>query len=198
MKQVQKMMDRLRSSAFDILSASKQALKSTNVQMILGGILILYIAFLESETESILTLAMSNPLGRILVLLLLVILTYANPVLGALFVILIIMSFVSVGVVSTPQTIPEGFEDGVIGGSDGRAPGDSSPAPAPTTEEDIGDVTKAFYADDSGTYGRGFQDGVMGGVDTPADGLKEEEEDKKEGFISGGSLGKKEYSLFMA
>ncbi|NBR24006.1 MAG: hypothetical protein EBU08_09600, partial [Micrococcales bacterium] len=85
MKQVDKMFSRLSGAGKDILVAGKDALKSSTVQMILGAVLILYVSFLESESESVLSLALSNPLGRIVILLLLVVLTYANPVLGVLF-----------------------------------------------------------------------------------------------------------------
>jgi hypothetical protein len=208
MKQVDKMFSRLSGAGKDILVAGKDALKSSTVQMILGAVLILYVSFLESESESVLSLALSNPLGRIVVLLLLVVLTYANPVLGVLFVVLIVMSFVSVGSVSgftnstsgcSASLEKEGFQDMSKPQSPAER-GTVSPAPGSELEADMEKIKEdESVGKQMGGLSFMSSEGFMNFQDsepTPADGNKEPTEDEKaEGFLTGNG-GKREYSLY--
>jgi hypothetical protein len=195
MKQVDKMFSRLSGAGKDILAATKDALKSSTVQMILGAVLILYVSFLESESESVLSLALSNPLGRIMILLLLVVLTYSNPILGVLFVVLIVMSFVSVGSVSPfadygsgcSATLGEGFQDDLPSPAE---QGVIAPAPGGELEKDTTGKQMGGISTEEGFMN--FQDEQP----TPADGLKDEGDEGEEGFLTGGTIGKHEYSLF--
>ena len=209
MKQVDKMFSRLSGAGKDILVAGKEALKSSTVQMILGAVLILYVSFLESESESVLSLALANPLGRIVVLLLLVVLTYANPVLGVLFVVLIVMSFVSVGSVSgfadsgpgcaasLPMPSGEGFQDMSKPQSPAEQ-GTVSPAPGSELEADVEKAKEKAKeeAEAEATIGKKMgglsfmsNEGFMNFQDsetTPADGKKEKSEDESgEGNVEG-------------
>lgn len=208
MKQVDKMFSRLSGAGKDILVAGKDALKSSTVQMILGAVLILYVSFLESESESVLSLALSNPLGRIVILLLLVVLTYANPVLGILFVVLIVMSFVSVGSVSgfanstsgcSASLEKEGFQDMSKPQSPAEQ-GTVSPAPGSELEADMEKIKEdESVGKQMGGLSFMSSEGFMNFQDsepTPADGNKEPTEDEKvEGFLTGNG-GKREYSLY--
>jgi len=224
MKQVDKMFSRLSGVGKDILVAGKEALKSSTVQMILGAVLILYVSFLESESESVLSLALANPLGRIVILLLLVVLTYANPVLGVLFVVLIVMSFVSVGSVSgsadsgsgCAASLPmptEGFQDMNTAQSPAEQ-GTVAPAPGSELEADVEKekekAKEEAEAEAEATIGKKMgglsfmsSEGFMNFQDsepTPADGKKEKSEDGSgegdvEGFLAGNG-GKREYSLY--
>ena len=210
-KQVDKMFSRLSGAGKDILVAGKEALKSSTVQMILGAVLILYISFLESESESVLSLALANPLGRIVILLLLVVLTYANPVLGVLFVVLIVMSFVSVGAVSgfadsgsgcsaSLSMMPtEGFQDM----SRPQSPAEQgilAPAPGSELESDMEKIKQQSEAQAQSeadvTIGKKMgglsfmsSEGFMNFQDsepTPADGIKDKKDDESgEGKVEG-------------
>lgn len=68
------------------------SIESPTVQIVLGVILVVYTSFLESDRESVLSVLMTNPLGRTLVLSLLAILSMASPPVGILFGVLISMS----------------------------------------------------------------------------------------------------------
>lgn len=108
--EVNKMFGRFFKTGETVVSQALKSLKNPTIQMVIGGILILYIAFLESETDSVLSIFMANPLGRLLVLLLLVFITYVNVPLGLLFAILIVMSCVNKSV-----HLPEGFQSPMKG-----------------------------------------------------------------------------------
>lgn len=90
--QVNQMFGRFQKTGLKLFTESTKALSNPTVQYAIGAILVLYITFLESETESILSVAMTNPLGRLLVLLLLLLLVSVSVPLGILFAILIVMS----------------------------------------------------------------------------------------------------------
>jgi len=90
--QVSKMIGRFQKTGLKLFSESTKALAKPMVQYAIGAILVLYITFLESETESVLSVAMTNPLGRLLVLLVLLLLVSVSVPLGILFAILIVMS----------------------------------------------------------------------------------------------------------
>lgn len=90
--QVNKMLGRFQKTGMTFLIESTKALATPTVQYAIGAILVLYITFLESDTESVLSLAMTNPLGRLLILLLLLLLVSVSVPLGILFTILIVMS----------------------------------------------------------------------------------------------------------
>lgn len=217
-KQVDKMMSRLSGVGKDILVAGKEALKSSTVQMILGAVLILYVSFLESESESVLSLALANPLGRIVILLLLVVLTYANPVLGVLFVVLVVMSFVSVGTASGFTNSGSGCSaslsmmpsEGFQNTSEPQSPAEQGTiAPAPGSELEA-EVEKAEADKTIGKKMGGLSfmssEGFMNFQDeepTPADGKKKPDDESSEGEVKGvnegfltGNGGKREYSLY--
>jgi hypothetical protein len=107
--EVNKMFGRFFKTGESVVSQTLKSLKNPTIQMVIGGILILYISFLESETDSVLSLFMMNPLGRLLVLLLLVFIAYVNVPLGLLFAILIVMSCANKSGFMT-MTVPEGFQ----------------------------------------------------------------------------------------
>jgi hypothetical protein len=117
--QVSKMMGRFQKTGLKLFSESTKALTNPTVQYAIGAILVLYITFLESETESVLSVAMTNPLGRLLVLLVLLLLVSVSVPLGILFAILIVMScanrenFESLpsGNFTVPMNPPDGFQD---------------------------------------------------------------------------------------
>lgn len=90
--QVSKMFGRFQKTGLKLFSESTKALANPTVQYAIGAILVLYITFLESDTESVLSVAMSNPLGRLLVLFVLLLLVSVSVPLGILFTILIVMS----------------------------------------------------------------------------------------------------------
>ena len=68
------------------------SIENPTVQIVLGTILVVYTSFLESDRESVLSVLMTNPLGRTLVLSFLAILSMASPPIGILFGVLISMS----------------------------------------------------------------------------------------------------------
>jgi hypothetical protein len=117
--QVTKMLGRFQKTGMKLFTESTKALDNPMVQYAIGAILVLYITFLESESESVLSLAMANPLGRLMVLLLLLLLVNVNVPLGILFAILIVMScvnrenFESVPVhnFTMPSNPPASFEE---------------------------------------------------------------------------------------
>lgn len=117
--QVSKMFGRFQKTGLKLFSESTKALANPTVQYAIGAILVLYITFLESDTESVLSVAMTNPLGRLLVLLVLLLLVSVSVPLGILFAILIVMSctnrenFVSVPPANftIPSNPPPGLQD---------------------------------------------------------------------------------------
>ena len=114
------MIGRFQKTGLKLFSESTKALVNPTVQYAIGAILVLYITFLESETESVLSIAMTNPLGRLLVLLVLLLLVGVSVPLGILFAILIVMSctnrenFESLPSANftVPTNPPAGFQDG--------------------------------------------------------------------------------------
>jgi hypothetical protein len=117
--QVTNMLGRFQKTGMKLFTESTKALSKPMVQYAIGSILILYITFLESESESILSVAMTNPLGRLLVLLVLLLLVSVSVPIGILFAILVVMSctnrenFESVppNNFTLPSTPPSGFQD---------------------------------------------------------------------------------------
>lgn len=117
--QVSKMIGRFQKTGLKLFSESTKALANPMVQYAIGAILVLYITFLESETESVLSIAMTNPLGRLLILLVLLLLVSVSVPLGILFAILIVMScankenFESLppGNFTVPVNPPDSFQD---------------------------------------------------------------------------------------
>lgn len=90
--QVQKMMGRFQKTGLQLFNQATKALAIPTVQYAIGAILVLYMTFLESENDSVLSVAMMNPLGRLLVLLFLLLLTSVSVPLGILFAVLVVMS----------------------------------------------------------------------------------------------------------
>jgi len=83
-----------------IIKQSVQSLKDLSKTlesnpMIVNGLaiaLLVYVAFVEDERDSMLHRLMNNMLGRLLVLIILVALTSLSPVLGVLFGVLVVLS----------------------------------------------------------------------------------------------------------
>ena len=117
--QVSKMVGRFQKTGLKLFSESTKALMNPTVQYAIGAILVLYITFLESETESVLSVAMTNPLGRLLILLILLLLVSVSVPLGILFAILIVMSCANkenfeslpLGNFTVPVNPPASFQD---------------------------------------------------------------------------------------
>lgn len=90
--EVGKMMGRFQKTGMVFVKEGMRSLEMPMVQYAIAGILILYMTFLESDTESVLSLAMTNPLGRLAVLLVLLFLSNVSVPIGILFGVLIVMS----------------------------------------------------------------------------------------------------------
>ena len=71
-----------------------RSLKNPTYQIVLGVVIIIYTAFLEQDRESVLSLLMGNPIGRLLILGLLALLAVASPPVAIVFAVLIVMSTV--------------------------------------------------------------------------------------------------------
>jgi flagellar biosynthesis component FlhA len=92
-KIVNNMLGRMTKTAEDTSKMLVKSLGQTPVQIVLGMILVVYIAFLESEKESMLSVLMNNPIGRLLVMGFLAILAVAAPPVAILFAVLVVMSY---------------------------------------------------------------------------------------------------------
>lgn len=92
-KIVNNMLGRMTKTAEDTSKMLVKSLGQTPVQIVLGMILVVYIAFLESEKESMLSILMNNPMGRLLVMGFLAILAVAAPPVAILFAVLVVMSY---------------------------------------------------------------------------------------------------------
>lgn len=90
--QVKQMIGRFQQTGVTFFNEALKALTIPTVQYAIGAILVLYITFLESENDSVLSIAMTNPLGRLLILLFLLLLTSVSVPLGILFAVLVVMS----------------------------------------------------------------------------------------------------------
>lgn len=90
--QVKQMIGRFQKTGVTFFNEALKALAIPTVQYAIGAILVLYITFLESENDSVLSIAMTNPLGRLLILLFLLLLTSVSVPLGILFAVLVVMS----------------------------------------------------------------------------------------------------------
>ena len=90
--EVGKMIGRFQKTGVAFMKEGMRSLEMPMVQYAIAGILILYMTFLESDTESVLSLAMTNPLGRLAVLLVLLFLSSVSVPVGILFGVLIVMS----------------------------------------------------------------------------------------------------------
>jgi len=90
--EIGKMMGRFQKTGMVFVKEGMRSLEMPMVQYAIAGILILYMTFLESDTESVLSLAMTNPLGRLAVLLVLLFLSNVSVPIGILFGVLIVMS----------------------------------------------------------------------------------------------------------
>jgi len=108
---------RIFKSLEGLVKWTTKSLKNPTYQFIIGAVIVVYTAFLEKDTESVLSLAMRNPLGRLGVLAVLSLLAVSSPALAILFAVLVVMSAVgksSEGFWADPNGGcggGEGFED---------------------------------------------------------------------------------------
>jgi hypothetical protein len=88
-----------------LLKGATDTLRNANIQVIIGVVLVLYIAFIESSHDSVLRYFLTNPIGKIIVLCVAVLLAIVSPGLAILFTIFILISM--------PSHSPlERFQDG--------------------------------------------------------------------------------------
>jgi hypothetical protein len=85
---------RIFKSLEGLVKWTTKSLKNPTYQFIIGAVIVVYTAFLEKDTESVLSLAMRNPLGRLGVLAVLSLLAVSSPALAILFAVLVVMSAV--------------------------------------------------------------------------------------------------------
>ena len=69
-----------------------KSLRNPQYQLIIGAVIVVYTAFLESDRESVLSIAMRNPLGRLGILSVLALLAVSAPPLAILFAVLVVLS----------------------------------------------------------------------------------------------------------
>jgi hypothetical protein len=88
-----------------LIKGATDTLKNSNIQVVIGVVLVLYIAFIESSHDSVLRYFLTNPIGKIIVLCIAVLLAIVSPGLAILFTIFILISM--------PSHSPlERFQDG--------------------------------------------------------------------------------------
>jgi len=92
-KVVNGMVGRMMKTANSTVKMLVKSIGQTPVQLVLGMVIVVYIAFLESDKESVLSILMSNPMGRLLILGFLSLLAIAAPPVAVLFAVLIVMSY---------------------------------------------------------------------------------------------------------
>jgi len=116
MEAVDGMRRRIFKSLEGLVKWTTKSLKNPTYQFVIGAVIVVYTAFLEKDAESVLSLAMRNPLGRLGVLAVLALLAVSSPALAILFSVLVVMSTVgksTEGFWSSPYEggCGEGFED---------------------------------------------------------------------------------------
>jgi hypothetical protein len=92
-KVVNGMLGRMTKTANGAVKMLVKSLGQTPVQIVLGMVIAVYIAFLESDKESMLSVLMNNPMGRLLVMGFLAVLAVSAPPVAILFAVLIVMSY---------------------------------------------------------------------------------------------------------
>jgi hypothetical protein len=75
-----------------LIKGATDTLKNANIQVVIGVVLVLYIAFIESSHDSVLRYFLTNPIGKIIVLCIAVLLAIVSPGLAILFTIFILIS----------------------------------------------------------------------------------------------------------
>jgi len=75
-----------------LIKGATDILKNANIQVVIGVVLVLYIAFIESSHDSVLRYFLTNPIGKIIVLCIAVLLAIVSPGLAILFTIFILIS----------------------------------------------------------------------------------------------------------
>jgi hypothetical protein len=75
-----------------LIKGATDTLKNANIQVIIGVVLVLYIAFIETSHDSVLRYFLTNPIGKIIVLCIAVLLAIVSPGLAILFTIFILIS----------------------------------------------------------------------------------------------------------
>ena len=106
-KVVNSMIGRMTKTANSTVKMLVKSLGQTPVQIVLGMVIAVYIAFLESDKESMLSVLMNNPMGRLFVMGFLAVLAVAAPPVAVLFAVLVVMSYSRSGVEMV--THQEGF-----------------------------------------------------------------------------------------
>ena len=92
-KVINSMLGRMTKTANSTAKMLVKSLGQTPVQIVLGMVIAIYIAFLESDKESMLSVLMNNPMGRLLVMGFLAVLSVAAPPVAILFAVLVVMSY---------------------------------------------------------------------------------------------------------
>lgn len=92
-KVVNSMIGRMTKTAESTAKMLVKSLGQTPVQIVLGMVIVVYIAFLESDKESMLSVLMNNPMGRLIVMGFLAVLAVASPPVAVLFAVLVVMSY---------------------------------------------------------------------------------------------------------
>lgn len=90
---VSKMAGRMSKTASKTSKMLVKSIGQTPVQIVLGLVIAIYIAFLESDKESLLSVLMNNPMGRLVVMGFLAVLAVAAPPVAILFAVLVVMSY---------------------------------------------------------------------------------------------------------
>lgn len=90
---VSKMVERMSKTASKTSKMLVKSIGQTPVQIVLGLVIAIYIAFLESDKESLLSVLMNNPMGRLVVMGFLAVLAVAAPPVAILFAVLVVMSY---------------------------------------------------------------------------------------------------------
>lgn len=90
---VTQMIGRMTNTAENTAKVLVKSLGQTPVQIVLGMIIAVYIAFLESDKESLLSILMNNPMGRLLVMGFLAVLAVSAPPVAIMFAVLVVMSY---------------------------------------------------------------------------------------------------------
>lgn len=96
-KVVINMIGRMTKTANSSVKMLVKSLGQTSVQFVLGMVIAVYVAFLETDKESLLSVFMSNPMGRLFVLGFLAVLAVAAPPVAVLFAVLVVMSYTKTG-----------------------------------------------------------------------------------------------------
>jgi hypothetical protein len=147
-----------------LIKGATDTLKNSNIQVVIGVVLVLYIAFIESSHDSVLRYFLTNPIGKIIVLCIAVLLAIVSPGLAILFTIFILISM--------PSYSPmERFQDG-----------ESEEEKKKKEEEEKAKAAAEIAATESAAAAT--QDAAAQGMEGFTSATGEMEEKSKEGFSS--------------